>query len=271
MTHKMNIWWTFGITSAALFMVTLDNLVVTTALPVIRRDLHAGPQRPRVDGERVHPRLRRAAPHGRSARRPLRAPPRLLDRARHLHARLGGGRARAVDRRARRRARGAGPRRRHRPAADADDPLGRRPGRAPRRLPRRVGRDQRAGRRLRPARRRRRRQRHLLALDLLAQRPARPLARAARAPAARRDEGAVRPGRSAGPRPRQRRPVRDRVGPRPGQLGGLGHDRDRRRAGRPGSCSSRRSSRGSCGRPIRCCRCASSATARSPSRTSPRC
>jgi EmrB/QacA subfamily drug resistance transporter len=42
MTHKMNIWWTFGITSAALFMVTLDNLVVTTALPVIRRDLHAG-------------------------------------------------------------------------------------------------------------------------------------------------------------------------------------------------------------------------------------
>src|SRR5207342_3512222 len=33
--------WTFVITSVALFMVTLDNLVVTTALPVIRRDLHA--------------------------------------------------------------------------------------------------------------------------------------------------------------------------------------------------------------------------------------
>src|SRR5581483_6042087 len=29
------------ITSVALFMVTLDNLVVSTALPVIRRDLHA--------------------------------------------------------------------------------------------------------------------------------------------------------------------------------------------------------------------------------------
>ena len=42
MSHKVNIWWTFGITSAALFMVTLDNLVVTTAIPVIRRDLHAG-------------------------------------------------------------------------------------------------------------------------------------------------------------------------------------------------------------------------------------
>src|SRR5919205_4124943 len=33
--------WTFVITSIALFMTTLDNLVVTTALPVIRRDLHA--------------------------------------------------------------------------------------------------------------------------------------------------------------------------------------------------------------------------------------
>src|SRR5690349_22855855 len=34
--------WTFAITSVALFMTTLDNLVVTTALPVIRHDLHAG-------------------------------------------------------------------------------------------------------------------------------------------------------------------------------------------------------------------------------------
>jgi EmrB/QacA subfamily drug resistance transporter len=42
MTHKRNIWWTFAITSTALFMVTLDNLVVTTALPVIRVDLHSG-------------------------------------------------------------------------------------------------------------------------------------------------------------------------------------------------------------------------------------
>src|SRR5215475_12466394 len=41
MTHKRNILWTFGITSVALFMVTLDNLVVTSALPVIRRNLHA--------------------------------------------------------------------------------------------------------------------------------------------------------------------------------------------------------------------------------------
>src|SRR5438876_6199300 len=33
--------WTFAITAIALFMVALDNLVVTTALPVIKRDLGA--------------------------------------------------------------------------------------------------------------------------------------------------------------------------------------------------------------------------------------
>src|SRR5213596_4428384 len=41
MTAKRRTIWTFAITSAAVFMATLDNLVVTTALPVIRRDLHA--------------------------------------------------------------------------------------------------------------------------------------------------------------------------------------------------------------------------------------
>src|SRR5438105_1815907 len=41
MTTRHRTLWTFAITSIALFMVTLDNLVVTTALPVIRRDLHA--------------------------------------------------------------------------------------------------------------------------------------------------------------------------------------------------------------------------------------
>ncbi len=42
MSHKRATVWTFAITSVALFMVTLDNLVVTTALPVIRRDLRSG-------------------------------------------------------------------------------------------------------------------------------------------------------------------------------------------------------------------------------------
>ena len=41
MSTRSNTIWTFAITSVALFMVTLDNLVVTTALPVIREDLHA--------------------------------------------------------------------------------------------------------------------------------------------------------------------------------------------------------------------------------------
>src|SRR5215831_16781267 len=41
MSERTRTIWTFAITSIALFMVTLDNLVVTTAIPVIRRDLHA--------------------------------------------------------------------------------------------------------------------------------------------------------------------------------------------------------------------------------------
>jgi EmrB/QacA subfamily drug resistance transporter len=41
MTDRARTLWTFAITSVALVMVTLDNLVVTTALPVIRHDLHA--------------------------------------------------------------------------------------------------------------------------------------------------------------------------------------------------------------------------------------
>src|SRR5918912_1539941 len=40
-SDRTRIAWTFAITSIALFMTTLDNLVVTTALPVIRHDLHA--------------------------------------------------------------------------------------------------------------------------------------------------------------------------------------------------------------------------------------
>ena len=41
MTAKTQAIWTFVIVSIALFMTTLDNLVVTTALPTIQRDLHA--------------------------------------------------------------------------------------------------------------------------------------------------------------------------------------------------------------------------------------
>ncbi len=38
---RSNALWTFVVTSMALFMVALDNLVVTTALPVIKADLGA--------------------------------------------------------------------------------------------------------------------------------------------------------------------------------------------------------------------------------------
>jgi EmrB/QacA subfamily drug resistance transporter len=41
-SHRM--WWTLGITSVALFMVTLDNLVVTNALPTIQREFDASIQ-----------------------------------------------------------------------------------------------------------------------------------------------------------------------------------------------------------------------------------
>src|SRR5258708_11026064 len=41
MKSRSRTLWTFGITSAALFMASLDNLVVTTALPSIRAHLHA--------------------------------------------------------------------------------------------------------------------------------------------------------------------------------------------------------------------------------------
>ena len=41
MTARAKTLWTFAITSIALFMVVLDNLVVSTALPVIRVDLGA--------------------------------------------------------------------------------------------------------------------------------------------------------------------------------------------------------------------------------------
>src|SRR5438876_3472288 len=44
MNDKARMLWAFAITSIALFMTTLDNLVVTTALPVIRHDLHASLQ-----------------------------------------------------------------------------------------------------------------------------------------------------------------------------------------------------------------------------------
>src|SRR4051812_18042561 len=41
MTKQHRAGWTFAVVSLGLFMITLDNLIVTTALPSIRRDLQA--------------------------------------------------------------------------------------------------------------------------------------------------------------------------------------------------------------------------------------
>src|SRR3954469_23115727 len=41
MTKQRSAGWTFAVVSLGLFMITLDNLIVTTALPSIRRDLQA--------------------------------------------------------------------------------------------------------------------------------------------------------------------------------------------------------------------------------------
>ena len=44
MSARAATFWTFVVTSVAIFMVSLDNLVVTTALPVIKHDLGASLQ-----------------------------------------------------------------------------------------------------------------------------------------------------------------------------------------------------------------------------------
>ena len=223
MTQRTRTLWTFAITSIALFMVSLDNLVVSTAIPVIRVDLHASLESLSwtVNAYTLTFAvllLTGAALGDRFGRRRMFAIG-VVD----LHARLGRGGARAERRGAQHRPSRAGARRRDRDAADADDPLGRRSARAARPRARRVGRDRRPRDRVRAGRRRRRRRGLLLAVHLLAQRPDRDPARAARADAA---DGDARPGRQARParrRARQRRHVRDRLGPDP---------RQRRRAGR---------------------------------------
>ena len=181
MTHKRNIWWTFAITSTALFMVTLDNLVVTTALPVIRTDLHSG-----LSGLEWTVNaytltfavllLTGAALGDRFGRRLMFSIGLAIFTLASAAAAAG-----AVDRGPRRSTGNPGCRRRDRDAAHADDPLGGGAGRASRPGSRCLGRHQRPGGRDRAADRRRGRLGHLVALDLLAERADRPGARTARA------------------------------------------------------------------------------------------
>ena len=271
MSAKTRTMWTFAITSVAVFMATLDNLVVTTALPVIREDLHATHREPRVDGQRVHAHVRGAAPHRSRARRPVRATPDARDRSRDLHRLVGGSCACADCRCTDRSACGSGCGRRDHHAVDADDPERGRAGQSPRRLHRRLERHRRPGCRARPGRRRRRRERYLLALDLLAQRSDRHRPDPACAPASERVARAGGQARPAGRGACKRRSDRHRVGTRPRQRPGLGIDRDRRgargRRDRVRALHPLGASRAT----SRCCRCASSGTAPSRSRTSRHC
>ena len=77
--------WTLAIVSLALFMVVLDNLIVTVALPSIRRGPRRHAPAARVDRERLHARLRGHPDPRRRDRRPLRPQADVPRRARPLH------------------------------------------------------------------------------------------------------------------------------------------------------------------------------------------
>ena len=210
-THTL---WTFVVTTIALFMVVLDNLVVSTAIPAIRVDLGASLEQLEwtVNAYTLAFAvflLTGAALGDRFGRKRM-----FIARGRHLHRRVRGRRAGAVRRLADRRSRGAGPRRGHRDAAHADDSQRRRLPRTSRSRARRLVRHCRPRRRHGPARRRCRRRRHRLAVDLLAERPGRPRAAPARDPAARVARARQGP-RPARPRPRERGDARARLGRHP--------------------------------------------------------
>ena len=264
MTRSRQI-WTSIVTSVALFMVTLDNLVVTTALPSIRVDFGATLA---SLGWTVNAYtlafavllLPAAALGDRLGRRRVFAAGLGFFTLASIAAALAPSADALIAARA---FQGA--------SAAAVMPLSLTllsrgvPGRQARARARHLVRRQRPRRRARAARRRRRRRGHLVALDLLAQRPDRPRARAARLRAADR---VARPRPPARPAAASRSPARacsalvfgivkaqDLGWTSATVLGsaiaGLAA------AGAP-------SSPGSCARPSRCCRCASSAAAASP-------
>ncbi len=186
-------WWTLAAMCFALFMIMLDNTVVNVALPSIQEDLNATLSGHRVDGERVHADLRRAA-------RDRRPPGRHLRPAQDVPLRRGGLRAverehRTVPRPALARGRPRRPGRRRR-VHDAGHPLDHHehlPGRGARQGDRHLGRRVGTRARARPGGGRRAHRVRVLAGDLLPQ-PAggrrrggghavrRPASRATRAP-----------------------------------------------------------------------------------------
>ena len=65
-------WWTLGAMCFALFMIMLDNTVVNVALPSIQTRPRRVAGRAGLDGQRLHPDLRRPAGHRRAPGRHLR-------------------------------------------------------------------------------------------------------------------------------------------------------------------------------------------------------
>ena len=121
-THRVG--WTFAISSIALFM---------TVARQPRRDHGAARHPPelrrvalpaRVDRQRLHPHVRRPAPHRRRARRPVRSQADVHHRPRALHRAVGDRGHQPDHRRPHRRPGDPGRRRRDRHAADPDHPLG---------------------------------------------------------------------------------------------------------------------------------------------------
>ncbi len=233
-TARATAVWTFALTSAALFMFSLDRLIVTTALPAIQGDLDANLQAlewtvnaytlslavllltgaalgDRFGRRRVFCSAWRCSPPGHW---PPRSP---------------------VDRRARRRPRGAGRRWRDPGAAEPDHPHRRRAGPSSRRRARSVGCRRRAGGRARSGARRCPDRGALMAGHLLAQRACGIGADPARPPAARGKPRAARPARRARRRARQYRAARARLGPDTRTGPGLEQPTDPARARRLGA------------------------------------
>ena len=212
MSARAMTFWTFVVTSVAVFMVSLDNLVVTTALPVIKADLDASLAGLEwtvnaytltfavllLTGAALGDRFGRkrmflvglAVFTAGSAAAALAPSIDALIAARALQG-VGGAIVTPLTLTILSGGRASGP---------------------PRHGARHLGRRQRPGRRARPGRRRRHRRGPLLAVDLLAQRPHRPRAAADRADPPDRVQGPeplARPARSG---PGQRRPARHRLG-----------------------------------------------------------
>ena len=198
--------WTFVIVAAALFMVVLDNLVVTTALPSIQAELGATIQSLEwtVNAYTLTYAvllLTGAALGDRFGRRRMFVIGLGIFTLASAAAALAPTTARA-DRRAGR----PGRRRRDRDPADAHPARRRVPAREARAGDRRVVRRVGSRRRARPADRRRGRRRHLVALDLLDQRPGRARRHPAGATQAGREPRAAR-GRSTCPASRSPAPA----------------------------------------------------------------